>query len=144
MSRFLTVGATVDNRKRKKKKKKEKEKEKAREMREEEESGVANFGLPEEVLEVLPSDPFEQLDVARKITSIALSMRVSALESESSALRAQLSEKDALIAELQSQIESLDAALSEKSEILARADQEKVQPVYFFTFLFFYCCLTLF
>ncbi|XP_023515351.1 uncharacterized protein At4g15545-like isoform X1 [Cucurbita pepo subsp. pepo] len=94
-------------------------------MREEEESGVANFGLPEEVLEVLPSDPFEQLDVARKITSIALSMRVSALESESSALRAQLSEKDALIAELQSQIESLDAALSEKSEILARADQEK-------------------
>lgn len=92
----------------------------------EEESGVANFGLPEEVLGVLPSDPFEQLDVARKITSIALSTRVSALESESSALHAQISEKDALIAELQSHIESLDAALSEKSEILARADQEKV------------------
>ncbi|XP_050947800.1 uncharacterized protein At4g15545 isoform X1 [Cucumis melo] len=91
----------------------------------EEESGVANFGLPDEVLQVLPSDPFDQLDVARKITSIALSTRVSALESESSALLAQISEKDALIAELQSHIESLDAALSEKSEILTRAEQEK-------------------
>ena len=37
---------------------------------------------PEEVLEVLPPDPFEQLDVARKITSIALSTCVSSLESE--------------------------------------------------------------
>ncbi|KAG7013606.1 hypothetical protein SDJN02_23773 [Cucurbita argyrosperma subsp. argyrosperma] len=91
----------------------------------EEESGVANFGLPEGVLEVLPSDPFELLDVARRITSIALSTRVSVLESESAALHAQLSEKDALIAELQSQIESLDASLIEKSEILARADPEK-------------------
>ncbi|XP_023006270.1 uncharacterized protein At4g15545-like isoform X2 [Cucurbita maxima] len=91
----------------------------------EEESGVANFGLPEEILEVLPSDPFELLDVARRITSIALSTRVSVLESESSSLHAQLSEKDALIVELQSQIESLDASLLEKSEILARADPEK-------------------
>ncbi|XP_022138312.1 uncharacterized protein At4g15545 isoform X2 [Momordica charantia] len=91
----------------------------------EQESGVANFGLPEEVLQVLPSDPFEQLDVARKITSIALSTRVSALESESSALHAQISEKDALIADLQSQIDSLDAALSEKADELARVDRAK-------------------
>ncbi|KAI3740619.1 hypothetical protein L2E82_31088 [Cichorium intybus] len=34
-------------------------------------------------LELLPSDPFQQLDVARKITSIALSTRVSTLESKS-------------------------------------------------------------
>lgn len=95
-------------------------------------SGVANFGLPEEVLQVLPSDPFEQLDVARKITSIALSTRVSALESESSALHAQISEKDALIADLQSQIDSLDAALSEKADELARIDKAKVRPISFF------------
>lgn len=103
----------------------------------EEESGVANFGLPDEVLQVLPSDPFDQLDVARKITSIALSTRVSALESESSALLAQISEKDALIAELQSHIESLDAALSEKSEILTRAEQEKVCLIHFAFWLLF-------
>ncbi|KAK9287706.1 hypothetical protein L1049_016145 [Liquidambar formosana] len=89
------------------------------------ESGGSNFDLPEEVLEVLPSDPFEQLDVARKITSIALSTRVSALESESSSLRAKLHEKDALIADLQSQIESLDASLSETADKLASADHEK-------------------
>ncbi|XP_021800827.1 uncharacterized protein At4g15545 isoform X1 [Prunus avium] len=89
------------------------------------ESGGSNFDLPEEVLQVLPSDPFEQLDVARKITSVALSTRVSALESESYALRAMLAEKDQLIAELQAQVESLDASLSETADKLVLAEQEK-------------------
>lgn len=92
------------------------------------ESGSSNFDLPEEVLQVLPPDPFEQLDVARKITSIALATRVSGLESESSALRAKLAEKDQLIADLQAQVESLDASLSETADKLALADQEKVRP----------------
>ncbi|KAG6575031.1 hypothetical protein SDJN03_25670, partial [Cucurbita argyrosperma subsp. sororia] len=90
----------------------------------EEESGVANFGLPEGVLEVLPSDPFELLDVARRITSIALSTRVSVLESESAALHAQLSEKDALIAELQSQIESLDLEVFRKTLMQSLHEEE--------------------
>ncbi|XP_027165568.1 uncharacterized protein At4g15545-like isoform X1 [Coffea eugenioides] len=84
-----------------------------------------NFDLPEEVLEVLPPDPFEQLDVARKITSIALSTRVSSLESEASVLRHKLTEKDAIIADLQSQLQSLDAALSDASDKLTLADREK-------------------
>ncbi|KAI3768710.1 hypothetical protein L2E82_19540 [Cichorium intybus] len=50
-------------------------------------------------LELLPSDPFQQLDVARKICSLALSTRVSALELESSDLRQQLTKKDAFIAD---------------------------------------------
>lgn len=85
----------------------------------------STFDLPEEVLQVLPSDPFEQLDVARKITSIAISTRVSDLESEHSALRAQLAEKDSRIAELQSQIESIYSSLSDK---LAQAQADKVRP----------------
>ncbi|KAI5349631.1 PREDICTED: At4g15545 [Prunus dulcis] len=89
------------------------------------ESGGSNFDLPEEVLQVLPSDPFEQLDVARKIASVALSTRVSALESESYALRAKLAEKDQLIAELQAEVKSVDASLSETADKLALADQEK-------------------
>ncbi|XP_038708339.1 uncharacterized protein At4g15545 isoform X2 [Tripterygium wilfordii] len=89
------------------------------------ESGGSNFDLPEEVLQVLPSDPYEQLDVARKITSIALSTRVSLLESESSSLRAKIAEKDTLIADLQSQIESLDASLSDTADKLSGAYQEK-------------------
>lgn len=88
-------------------------------------SASFNFDLPEEVLEVLPSDPFEQLDVARKITSIALSARVSSLESESSNLRAKLAEKDAIIADLHSRIDSLDASFSETADRLSRADHEK-------------------
>ncbi|KAL2530411.1 Uncharacterized protein Fot_23012 [Forsythia ovata] len=89
------------------------------------ESTGMNFDLPEEMLEVLPSDPFEQLDMARKITSIALSTRVSALESERSVLRQQLTDRDAIIADLQSQLESFDSALSETSDKLSQAQQEK-------------------
>ncbi|CAL5198809.1 unnamed protein product [Lathyrus oleraceus] len=89
------------------------------------ESGSSNFDLPEDVVQVLPSDPFEQLDVARKITSIALSTRVNALEFELSELRVKIAEKDSLIAELQSQAESLDASLSETADKLVRAEQDK-------------------
>lgn len=89
------------------------------------ESGGLNFDLPEDVVQVLPSDPFEQLDVARKITSIALSTRVNALELESSELRAKIAEKDELIAELQSQLESLDVSLSQTADNLVRAEQDK-------------------
>ncbi|KAH9765466.1 hypothetical protein KPL70_001882 [Citrus sinensis] len=85
----------------------------------------STFDLPEEVLQVLPSDPFEQLDVARKITSIAISTRVSDLESEHSALRSQLAEKDSRIAELQSQIESIYSSLSDKLG-QAQADKERL------------------
>ncbi|KAF2287769.1 hypothetical protein GH714_002646 [Hevea brasiliensis] len=89
------------------------------------ESSGSTFDLPEEVLQVLPTDPFEQLDVARKITSIAIATRVSSLESESSALRAQLAEKDDLIADLQSQIRSFDTSLSDTADKLALAGLEK-------------------
>lgn len=90
------------------------------------ESGDLNFDLPDDLVQVLPSDPFEQLDLARKITSIALSARVNALESESSELRARIAEKDHLIAELQSQLDSLDASLSATADNLHRAEQDKV------------------
>ncbi|KAL2506726.1 Uncharacterized protein Adt_22351 [Abeliophyllum distichum] len=89
------------------------------------ESTGMNFDLPEEMLEVLPSDPFEQLDMARKITSIALSTRVSALESERSVLRQQLTDRDAIIADLQSQLESFNSALCETSDKLSQAQQDK-------------------
>lgn len=91
-----------------------------------ESGGGTTFDLPEEVLQVLPSDPFQQLDVARKITSIALSTRVNDLESELSTLRAQIVDKDNLIAELQSQVDSFDASLSEIADKLVHAQHDKV------------------
>ncbi|KAK7264564.1 hypothetical protein RJT34_32173 [Clitoria ternatea] len=87
--------------------------------------GSTKFDLPEEMVKVLPSDPFQQLDVARKITSIALSTRVNALESDLSSLRAIIADKDSLIAELQSQVDSLDASLSETADKLVAAEQDK-------------------
>ncbi|KAG5023928.1 hypothetical protein AAZX31_07G235200 [Glycine max] len=84
-----------------------------------------NFDLPEEVVQVLPSDPFQQLDVARKITSIALSTRVNTLESDLSSLRAQIADKDNLIADLQSQLDSLDASLSQIAATLFQTEQDK-------------------
>ncbi|XP_020268204.1 uncharacterized protein At4g15545 isoform X2 [Asparagus officinalis] len=84
-----------------------------------------DFELPESVLGVLPADPFEQLDVARKITSIALSSRVSALESEADSLRRNLAHKDDLVAELRAQVDGLDASLADLSRALAQADEEK-------------------
>ncbi|MED6119752.1 hypothetical protein PIB30_014614 [Stylosanthes scabra] len=89
------------------------------------EAGSSKFDLPEEVVQVLPSDPFEQLDVARKITSIALATRVNALESETSDLRAKIADKDNLISHLRSQLASLDASLSQIADKLVQADQDK-------------------
>ncbi|KAL8515458.1 hypothetical protein ACS0TY_014232 [Phlomoides rotata] len=86
---------------------------------------MLGFDLPEELLQVLPSDPFEQLDVARKITSIALSARVDSLESEISELRHELADRDNVIAGLESQLQSVDASLNEASDKLAAAQQEK-------------------
>ncbi|CAM8995061.1 unnamed protein product [Rhodiola kirilowii] len=88
-------------------------------------TGFSNFDLQEEVLSVLPSDPFEQLDVARKITSIALSARLSIIEDESDALRAKLADQDALVYHLQSQIDSLDSSLSDATDKLAQSQLEK-------------------
>ncbi|XP_042047756.1 uncharacterized protein At4g15545-like [Salvia splendens] len=81
--------------------------------------------LPEELIEVLPLDPFEQLDVARKITSIALSTRVDSLESEMSELRQHLADRDDIITGMESQLQSLDASFAEVSDKLAAAQREK-------------------
>jgi hypothetical protein len=73
---------------------------------------VDYFGLPAELVSVLPSDPFAQLDVARRITSIALSHRLGLLEAEAARLRSQLAERDAEAEDLRERVEQLDAALA--------------------------------
>ncbi|KAL5231679.1 hypothetical protein ABZP36_030455 [Zizania latifolia] len=86
---------------------------------------AAEFGLPAEVMAVLPEDPFEQLDVARKITSFALASRVGRLEAEAARLRAQLAEREAAAEDLRERVEQLDAALALATGRLRRADDEK-------------------
>ena len=50
--------------------------------------------LPPDVLSVLPSDPYEQLEVAKKITAMAISSRLSQLEAQTGKLRGKLNEKE--------------------------------------------------
>ncbi|KAG8499642.1 hypothetical protein CXB51_006114 [Gossypium anomalum] len=94
-------------------------------LAEEADGSTSTFDLPDEILRVLPCDPFQQLDVARKLISIALSTRISLLEAEASSLQLKLAEKDQQIADLYAQIDALDASLSQTSDKLAKADEEK-------------------
>ncbi|KAK4439590.1 hypothetical protein Salat_0293900 [Sesamum alatum] len=69
-----------------------------------------DFNLPDEILSVIPTDPYDQLDLARKITSMAIASRVSKLETEAGRLRQKLQEKDRLVEELEDKVSQLDSA----------------------------------
>jgi hypothetical protein len=86
-----------------------------------------DFGLPGELMAVLPSDPYAQLDVARRITSIALSSRLGGLEAEAARLRAQLAQRDAEAEDLRERVEQLDASLAVATGRLRRVEEEKVR-----------------
>ncbi|WOK91697.1 hypothetical protein Cni_G00388 [Canna indica] len=70
--------------------------------------GGSDFHLPDEILAVMPTDPYEQLDLARKITSMAIASRVSKLDLEAVRLRQSVAEKDRTIADLQERLSQLD------------------------------------
>ncbi|PWZ30657.1 hypothetical protein Zm00014a_009142 [Zea mays] len=61
---------------------------------------AADFVLPDELLAALLRDPYEQLDLARRITALAVSRWVSVLEREAGRLRAEAAGKDRENAEL--------------------------------------------
>ncbi|CAH2037345.1 unnamed protein product [Thlaspi arvense] len=67
-----------------------------------------DFELPEEVLSVIPMDPFEQLDLARKITSMAIASRVTNLDSEVVELRHKLQDKENVVRELEEKASRLE------------------------------------
>ncbi|KAL3851040.1 hypothetical protein ACJIZ3_012922 [Penstemon smallii] len=69
-----------------------------------------DFNLPDEILSVIPTDPYDQLDLARKITSMAIASRVSKLETEAGRLRQKLIEKDRLLEELEDRVNHLETA----------------------------------
>lgn len=71
----------------------------------------ADFHLPDEILAVIPTDPYDQLDLARKITSMAIASRVSKLELENGRLAKRLADKDRAIADLEGRLAEADAGL---------------------------------
>nr|GFA03025.1 putative WAT1-related protein [Tanacetum cinerariifolium] len=84
-----------------------------------------DMNVPKQVLVVLPCDSFEQIDIARKITSIALSTRVSSLESESSILQQHIAARDDVIVDFELKLHSLDFSLSQDLHNLSLADHQK-------------------
>ncbi|XP_010531984.1 PREDICTED: uncharacterized protein At4g15545-like [Tarenaya hassleriana] len=69
---------------------------------------LPGFDLPDEILSVIPTDPFEQLDLARKITSMAIASRVSNLEAEVVGLRQKLQDKERVMHELEEKMSRVE------------------------------------
>ncbi|KAH7528147.1 hypothetical protein FEM48_Zijuj05G0041000 [Ziziphus jujuba var. spinosa] len=72
--------------------------------------GGPDFHLPDEILSVIPTDPYDQLDLARKITSMAIASRVSKLETETGKMRQMLYDKDRVILDLEDKLSRLQHA----------------------------------
>ncbi|KAG2547028.1 hypothetical protein PVAP13_9KG066700 [Panicum virgatum] len=89
--------------------------------------GAGDFALPDEVLAALPRDPYEQLDLARRITAMAVAGRVSGLEREAGRLRAEAAEKDRENAELRERVGLLDTALQETNARLRAALEDNIK-----------------
>ncbi|ERN14860.1 uncharacterized protein At4g15545 isoform X2 [Amborella trichopoda] len=87
----------------------------------------ADFHLPDEILSVIPTDPYDQLDLARKITSMAIASRVSKLESEAGRLKQKLAEKDRMVFELQEKLAQMDQILQESNTRLRTALDENIK-----------------
>ncbi|XP_066386550.1 uncharacterized protein At4g15545-like isoform X2 [Miscanthus floridulus] len=87
---------------------------------------AGDFALPDELLAALPRDPYEQLDLARRITALAVAGRVSGLEREAGRLRAEAAAKDRENAELRERVALLDTALQETNATLRAALEDNV------------------
>ncbi|CAJ1978418.1 unnamed protein product [Sphenostylis stenocarpa] len=90
-------------------------------------SNAVDFDLPDEILAVIPTDPYQQLDLARKITSMAIASRVSSLESDASRLRQKLQEKDRIILDLEERLSSLTRACHQSDSTLNNALTENIK-----------------
>ncbi|CAM6017228.1 unnamed protein product [Sphagnum balticum] len=89
--------------------------------------GGGELELPQDLLSVLPSDPYEQLDVARRITAMAVTARVAKLESETGKLRLKLAEKEHVIHDLQERVGDAESSLQETTARLSHALEEQAK-----------------
>ncbi|KAI5000591.1 hypothetical protein ZWY2020_005180 [Hordeum vulgare] len=86
-------------------------------------------GLSEAIAAALPPDPYDQLEVARKITAAAVAARASRLEHEAARLRQKLADKDRLAAELADRADALDQALRDADARLRAVLQDNAKLV---------------
>ncbi|XP_021912129.1 uncharacterized protein At4g15545 [Carica papaya] len=91
------------------------------------ENAGSGFNLPDEILSVIPSDPYDQLDLARKITSMAIASRVSKLEADAARMRQMIHEKDRLIYELEEKASQFHRAFQETESRLKMVLDENMK-----------------
>lgn len=89
--------------------------------------GGPDFHLPDEILAVMPTDPYDQLDLARKITSMAIASRVSKLEAETGRMRQKIYEQDRIIYELEEKVSNMQRAYLEAESRLKISLDENVR-----------------
>lgn len=87
----------------------------------------ADFHLSDEILSVIPTDPYDQLDLARKITSMAIASRVSKLEAEVGRMKQKLYEKDRLVFDLEDKLSRLQLANSDAESRLKLVLDENIK-----------------
>jgi CMP-N-acetylneuraminic acid synthetase len=97
-------------------------------------NNAVDFDLPDEILAVIPTDPYHQLDLARKITSMAIASRVSSLESDTGRLRQMLLEKDRVINDLEDRVSTLTRASQQAHSALNNAVEQNVYILNSFLF----------
>lgn len=85
-----------------------------------------DFNITDDILAVIPTDPYDQLDLARKITSMAIASRVSKLESEVGRLRQMMYEKDRVAFDLEEKVSQLERAYQESESRLKMVIDENV------------------
>ncbi|KAG0569428.1 hypothetical protein KC19_6G090100 [Ceratodon purpureus] len=83
------------------------------------------FELSQDVLAVLPSDPYEQLEIARRITAMAVATRMSKLEAETGKLRQKLTEKEHVIHGLQERVSEAEATLEDTNAKFSQSMEEQ-------------------
>ncbi|PKA57024.1 Uncharacterized protein AXF42_Ash002328 [Apostasia shenzhenica] len=92
-----------------------------------ENGAAADIHLPDEILSIIPKDPYEQLDLARKITSLAIASRVSKLENEAGRMRQKIADKDQVISELKNRISELEVMFRETDARLRTVLEENIK-----------------
>lgn len=105
--------------------------------------GGPDFHLPDEILSVIPTDPYDQLDLARKITSMAIASRVSKLETETGKMKQMLYDKDRVIFDLEDKLSRLQHAHLDVESRLKLALDDNVRQFCLPLFFFLFVCLVL-
>lgn len=81
--------------------------------------------LPKEVLAVLPSDPSDQLELAHRISNLAFSAKVAALEQENVTLRHTLQQRTQQMKGMQGRVAALELEANEATEKARHAVEEQ-------------------